>query len=254
MFRVMFQSACLISFLLALTGCASTGGQQSEISRAAKLNVQLGLDYLRQERLQLAETKLQRALAASPDSSQVQWAYALLQDRLGRGEAAERHFRRAISLSPDDAYARNNYGSFLCRQGRVKQGLAAFDKAASNPLYSEPESAWTNAGICLVRSSNDAETIKEAESYFRKALEANPRYVRALYQMAVLTSGQQRYLASRGYRQRLSEALQRDDPKVLWLCVVTERALNDHAEAQHCAARLKADFPTSRETTRLYEQ
>ena len=251
--RANIRVFCLSSFLLVLVGCAGMSEPQPEITRVAELNVRLGLDYLRQERFQLAKTKLERALSASPHSSQVQWAYALLQDKLGHEEAAERHFRKAISLSPNDAYAHNNYGSFLCRQGKVKKGLAEFDKAGTNPLYPEPESAWVNAGICLIRSSEDDVSAEEAEQYFRKALEENPEYVLALYQMAALTSRQQRYLASRAYRQRLAEALQRDNPKVLWLCVVTERALNNDSEAARCAATLKADFPTSRETALLYQ-
>src|SRR5262245_9149611 len=58
--------------------------QQStpDLKNAAAINVQLGVRYLNRGELKLAKVKLERALEQQPNVSEVQWAYALLQQRL----------------------------------------------------------------------------------------------------------------------------------------------------------------------------
>jgi len=54
-----------------------------------------------------------------------------------------------------------------------------FMAAVKDPLYRYPEAVYTNAGICA-HMRPDPEL---ADSYFRKALQANPKYPPALRQM-----------------------------------------------------------------------
>jgi len=108
-------------------------------------------------------------------------AYALLMDRLGETDAAAGNFNKALELAPADPELRNNHGGFLCRQKRLDEALAQFDKAAADPLYATPEYALTNAGICL----RDAGQPARAEPYLNAALQRNPRFPSAMYQMAV---------------------------------------------------------------------
>lgn len=215
--------------------------------QAAEINVKLGLSYLQKDRLDLAVTKLDRALTQAPDSSRVNWAYALLEDKLGKTSSADQYFRKAIKLNHEDSEAHNNYGAFLCRQGRVQDALKEFEAAVSNPLYQTPEYAYLNAGMCAA-GNDDAE---QAEVYFRKALDTNGRYVSALYQMALLTYRQKHYFSSRAFRQRADDGMTVNDPKLLWLCVMTERELDNPAEADECARKLMTEFPTSKEATSI---
>lgn len=243
-------SRVLMALLLALALAACVGPRPAAVNkgRAAELNTKLGLSYLEQGRLDLAELKLQRALKESPESSRVLWANALLYEKLEKNKRAEALYRKAIRYNPKDSEALNNFGTFLCKGGREKEAVKMFEKAVANPLYRTPEYAYTNAGLCELRSNNDV----KAEEYFRKALDTNTRYASALYQMALLTYQQKRYLTSRAYRERLAAVLKKLNPKVLWLCVVTERGLGDYSEADSCEKTLKATFPTSREASLLY--
>ena len=233
-------ATALLWATLVMTGCATTGVDEHR-NRAAALNIQLGLAYLKQKKLDLAEIKLGRALKESPRSSTAQWANALLYEKLGNLDLAEMHYRRAVALAPKDSDAQNNFGAFLCRTGRVKEALSAFDAALKNPLYAKREFAITNAGICLRKHNDHAGA--GAEDYFRRALKENPRYAPALYQMADMLYEQGRYLSSRAYRQRLEEALPRPEPKVLTLCIKTERAMGNNEVANRCEAQLKSRFP-----------
>jgi len=244
-----FNLIVVLMAALFLSACAGSkvGTGHDKNPQAAELNVQLGLSYLQKERPDLAKIKLERALKQAPNSSRVNWAYALLEEKLGNMNSAAKYFEKATKLNPDDAEGRNNYGAFLCSQDQVPEALAQFKLAVANRLYETPEYAYLNAGMCAA-GHDDAE---QAEDYFRKALDKSEGYVSALYQMALLTYQQKRFLASRAFRQRATDALSDDDPKLLWLCVMTERALKNSTEADECERSLKTNFPTSTEAAGL---
>jgi type IV pilus assembly protein PilF len=222
--------------------------QQTREQKAAKLNVRLGIAYLNRGDLELANTKLERALHEDPDLPEAHWSYALLQRRLGKAKLAEQHFREALSLDPQDSRAHNNYAVFLCEQQRFEQAQEQFVKAAENPLYPEPESAYTRAGKCVLRIPD----TQSAERYFRKALRLNPKYTPALFQMAKLMFNTDHYLKARGYVQRL-EQLSQHTAESLWISYQTERHLGDLEKADVYARQMKRRFPQSRETTLLLE-
>lgn len=235
-----------VFFLWSCSGL-KTGAGSGENLQAAELNVQLGLSYLQKDRPDLAKLKLDKALKQAPNSSRANWAYARLEEKLGNMTSAAKYFDKATKLDPDDAEAHNNFGAFLCQQDRVEEALKHFKLAVSNPLYETPEYAYLNAGMCAAGHEN----TEQAEGFFRKALDKKEGYVSALYQMALLTYQQKRYLASRAFRQRATDALPEDDPKLLWLCVMTERELKNLTEADECEHSLKTDFPSSSEAATI---
>lgn len=237
-----------IGVAVLLCACASTGqkGEDTQRERAAKINVQLGVGYLRKGNLALAQAKLDRALEQAPRLAIAHWSYALLQMRLGESELAEKHFRKAISLDSQDSRARNNYGTFLCARGRIEEAERQFLEAIENPLYKQPASAYTNAGVCVLKIPDK----KRAEQYFREALRKDPQYAPALVQMAQLAFDQQHYLQSRAFMQRYSEVGQHD-AKTLWLSYRIEDQLHNGAAAKALAAQLKERFPHSKETAQL---
>ncbi len=240
--------ALLIVAVVLASGCVGPGKPTVDKAQVAELNTRLGLEYMEQGRLDLAKVKLERARQAQPRSAEVNWANAMLYEKLGDMEKAESFFRKAMRADPSSAEAHNNFGAFLCRQERIEEGLKHFDKAAANPLYPTPEYALANAGLCLLEAGDET----RAEEYFRKALEKNPHYAAALYQMARLTYRQKRYLASRAFRERLAHVLKKPQPQLLWLCVVTERAMSNYGEADRCEKTLKTRFPDSDEARSLY--
>lgn len=79
------------------------------------------------------------------------------------------HFEQAIRLQPRDPEINNAYGLFLCSQNRGREGIDRLMIAARDPLYPNPDYAYTNAGMCALWL-NDA---KSAEDYLRRAVIAN---------------------------------------------------------------------------------
>lgn len=235
---------------IMLGGCNQTNVRpDDEKSSSAEANMELGILYMREGKKAVALELLQKAISQDPGLAEAHNAIAVLYENLGETDKADEHFRRAISIDPKNSQAHNNYGGFLCRNQRWDDAEESFLKAAANPLYETPEVAYTNAGIC----ANSAKDVAKAEEYWRKALEANPRFPAALLQMARLSVARKDYMRSRAYLQRLHE-LVKPNAESLWLGVQTERALGDrNAEASY-SMLLKNGFPDSPQAKQLLGQ
>ena len=245
--------AAILGALVASAGCvtSTSGGPQVEASPsdAAVANVQLGVAYMRKGDLELAHEKLSRAVTQDPNLPSAHTYYAFVLDQLGQTDDASTHYERAIRLAPDDPVIHNLYGAFLCRHERIRQGEKHFAAAARNPRYRTPEAALTNAGVCVLKRP-DADA---AEAYFRQALDRNPRYPEALWQLAALSFQEGRYLQSRAFLERFGET---SEPSAasLWLAVQVERELGDSSAAGRFEQTLIDRFPESVETRLLLEE
>lgn len=239
-------TAALMSAVLAcvaLAGCTAGGAedaQPSSSAQAASINVQLGLDYLRQGDLQLANNKLQRALSEDPHNADVHLAMALLDDQLGEAKDADREYRRALAISHRDPKMLNDYAVFLCSHDRAAEGVHYADEAAANPLYPTPWAAETNAGICLHNLHRDTEALQR----FTHALATNPGFADAVYQSAALEFAQQHFVQA---RLSIDVFLMNNQstPDLLLLGWRIAGAQNDAAGQQRYKARLDHDFPRS---------
>ncbi len=239
-----------LSLLLSLAGCASTPQSQfgSRPQEAAQLNAQLGAQYLRNGRLQLAKSKLDKALQQDPDNADAHAVYALLNMRLDQPEQARDHFETALDLRSGDPQILNNYGTFLCDQGDFQAGIDSFLKAAENPLYETPSYAHANAGRCAMR----ADELDEAQSHLRRAIELDPRLASALYDLARLEFQRGRLERARNYIERYHEVAT-PAPESLWLASRVERALGNRSSADEYGERLLRDFPDSPPADRFLE-
>ncbi len=242
----------VLSVLLTLAGCIATTDNpkpnKASDDDAALYNTQLGVQYMRQGKLERAMEKFQRALEQDPNRADTNQAIAVLYERIGEVDKADEHYRRALRLEKDSPEILNAYGAFLCNQGRRKEGQVYFERAALTPLYSTPAAAFTNAGVCARADSRP----EEAEEYFRRALAVDPRFVEALLQMASLTYEQGYYLQTRAFVERFLQTTSAT-PDVLWMGFLSEREMGNGEAATRYANQLKNEFPQSVQTRRLLE-
>jgi tetratricopeptide (TPR) repeat protein len=118
-------------------------------------------DHLGQSQYQLAQTQTGEEKTASL-------------------EAAVATFKKAVALKADDSFAYNQMGNALAAENKLPEATDALTKAASL----DPGNAATanfNIGAILV---NHGDTDKATE-YFKKAIEANPNYAEAHYQLGI---------------------------------------------------------------------
>ncbi len=231
---------CVLLAAGSLMACVSSGNGATNDKTAAEANLQLGAAYLRQGNLPVAKEKLERALQQNPRSAAVHSTMALLHERLGDDAKADAEFRAALGIAANEPEVQNNYAVFLCNKGRVGEGVKRFEQAAVNPLYRTPWVAYTNAGVCLRGAGSDG----DAQQQFNKALQAQPSYGEAVYQLADLDLTQKR--ATAAYK-RVDAFLARNPatPDLLLLGWRAAREAGDTPTAERLAYRLQTEYPAS---------
>lgn len=226
-----------VLLVLGMTACA-TMNQGGDRKEAARANTDLGVQYMNQGQNDRALQKLEKALQQDPQLGAAHAAIAILYTRLEELQLADKHYRRAIYLEPKNSTFNNNYGAFLCSTNKVDKAIGYFKKVLDDPVYPAHEEAHTNIGMCLRRKPD----LKGAEASFRKALEKNPRYPKALAQLAIVSYQQADFMQARAFLQRY-EAVSRPNRDMLLLGMRIEKQLGNIEGAAAYGRRLKQTYP-----------
>src|SRR6188508_1240552 len=238
---------------LGLAGCVTTdssGGkplkQDDPQEAAAKYNIQLGTAYLQQGNYALAREKLERSLKQNPKDPDVHTSLGLLYDRTGEPKLADKHYQEALKLAPNSPDISNNYAIYLCKRGRVDEGVERFAAVAANRYYRTPEVALTNAGVCL----RNAKRLDEAQARFTGAIKARPDYSEATVQLANLHVERGQVPEARKVVDSYLGAF-RPKPDVLFAAVTVARAAKDKMSEEKYSRALRLEFPDSAQARAL---
>ncbi len=235
----------------ALAGCVTSDGsperqREDPVEKAAKANVQLGTAYLQQGNYPVAKEKLERALKQNPRDPDVHTSLGLLYDNTGDSKGADKHFREALRLAPERPDISNNYAIYLCKTGRVDEGVERFGAVAANKYYRTPEVALTNAGVCL----RDAKRLEEARDRFAGAIRAKPNYSEATVQLATVNIELGNFPDARKVVDTYLGAF-KPSADVLYAAVTVARASKDKVTEDKYSRRLRLDFPESPQAKKL---
>jgi type IV pilus assembly protein PilF len=243
----------LVAVAAVLSLCAPLAGaqeKQSDREKAAAINAELAITYMKQDNLRAAREKADKALEQNSRSPEVQMAAGFVYDRLGEDKKAGGHFEQAVKLGgKDNPDVLNNAAVFQCRKGNKKRGEELFLQAAASPLYRMPEVAFANAGHCARADGRP----KDAERYFRQALSRNPKMPDPLLALADIQHEAGNDLQARAFVQRYHEAAP-TTAQSLWLGYRIENGAGDAVAAAEYSRRLRMEFPTSAEAAQLFEQ
>lgn len=241
-----------VTLALMLSACITTTtgdmGATASKSEAARLNMDLGIGYLRQGEYESARVKLEKSIQEEPNNATAHRALGLTYERLGAIDKAETEYRTAVKQAPQDADALNQLAVFLCMNGDEAEAMTLFDRAINVPLYQDRYLFYTNAGTCA-----KATDLALAENYLRRALALKDDFPDALFQMADVAYQRENYLQARAFVERY-EAVSQDSPAVLWLGYRIELGMANKAGAKVFADRLLRNFPESVETRMLLEE
>jgi type IV pilus assembly protein PilF len=213
---------------------------------AAKYNIQLGTAYLQQGNYSLAKEKLERSLKQNPRDPDVHTSLALLHDRTGDPKLADKHFREALRLAPDKPDISNNYAVYLCKNGRVDDGVERFMAVAANKFYQTPEVALTNAGVCL----RGAKRLDEAQQRFVGAIRVRPNYSEATVQLASLYLERGQVVEARKVVDTYLGAF-KPNPDVLLSAITVARVGKDRMSEEKHSRALRLEFPDSAQARAL---
>lgn len=243
----------MLLVVAGLAGCATQpgdldGNQSQTLTRAqaiAKVHTELAASYYERNQYAVALEELATALQYEPDYAPAYNMRGLVHMQLLEDKEAEDDFQHSLRLAPNSSETHNNYGWFLCQRGREREAVQHFLAAVKNPLYSTPERAYLNAGVCTEKTGD----FKNAELYLRRALILQPNMPEALAGLADVSYAQGDYASAKAYFRRFEQW--NNGPMSaanLWLGVRIERKLGDaNAEASY-AMQLRKNFPDARET------
>jgi len=234
-----------------LVGCVSSDGskalkREDPTDSAAKTNIQLGIAYLQQGNYTVAREKLERSLKQNPKDPDVHTSLGLLYDRTGEPKLADKHYQEALKLAPNNPDISNNYAIYLCKRGRVDEGVERFSAVAANRYYRTPEVALTNAGVCL----RNAKRFDEAQARFIGAIKARPDYSEATVQLATLHVERGQLPEARKVVDTYLGAF-RPKPDVLYTAVTVARASKDKMSEEKFSRTLRLEFPDSAQARAL---
>ena len=235
----------LVACVTTTTGDMRSGASSEE---AARLNMDLGISYLRQGDYEDAVVKLKKSIQEEPNNATAHRALGLAYEELGDSKSAEKEYRIAVRQGPDDADALNQLASFLCMKGDKPEAQKLFDRALDIPLYQDRAMLYVNAGTCVKNSD-----LALAEAYLRNALSLRPDYPSALIQLGEVAYARQNYLQARAFLERYV-VVSSTTANSLWLAYRVEVAMNDPVSAKTFADQLLNKFPASVEARMLLDE
>jgi tetratricopeptide (TPR) repeat protein len=174
----------------------------------------LGVCLTEAGRLDEAEKAIREAMAAQPEKDEFQLAMAGLYQMRNQTADAEKLYRRTVAEHPDSLLAHRTFGDFLVLQNRTAEAEAQYASAITNGtpdvalrhnyatvlskqgkqteaihqlqegLKQEPANAQLNFELAELLA--DQGRKPEAIACYTKAIDANPRFVIALNNLAWL--------------------------------------------------------------------
>ena len=239
--------------LLVLAGCANQqsqkaySGKESSQHESARVHTELGAGYYGQNQLAIALEEFTEATRLDPNYALAYNGLGLVYSALKEDSKADANFKKSVQMEPNNSQSRNNYGTFLCSRNRIDESITQFMDAVKNPLYTTPAVAYMNAGICSLRKNDTV----NAETYFQKALIANPGLSAAAYQLGLIYFNKEQYTF---VRAALQNALSNNpSPEVLWLAIRTERILGNKDAVSSYTLELRRQYPKSEQTKALLQ-
>lgn len=258
-----YGKGCLVAIVLStLISCSSfkekggIGGQaqvQSEplyslpetvdYEKAAKINIELGLSYLKQDDISRAKSKLARAKRLAPQLPEVHYSYGYFLEHVGEPEEAEKAYQKAISLYPKGGNAHNNYGAFLCRQRQYIKAEKEFLRAMEDPEFLSNAETLENAGLCILQVPDAA----KAKEYFEKALRYDAKRPQALLELGILYCKENNIAKAQYYHMRFLQISKPTARSMALAIALANKTGNKEREANY-RRLLRSQFPQASAT------
>jgi type IV pilus assembly protein PilF len=241
----------LVSTLLG--GCVSQStveikpAEQAGVSgpaQRAQIHSERAGEYYRLGNYAVALEAAQQAVAVMPGHAQAHNMLGIIYMQLREDGKAAASFQQAIKLAPNDPEILNNYGWFVCQRQNAAQSMQYFVTAIRTPLYTTPERAMYNAGVCA-RKSGD---IKVAELQLRAAIQRQPLYGPALIELADILLGVGKLKEAENMIARHMAVVQQPSADALLVGVRIARANGDRSSEVSYMQQLRRRFPDSPQT------
>jgi type IV pilus biogenesis/stability protein PilW len=166
--------------------------------------VRMAESLMKAGRVREALEHLDEAVAKHPDNAPLRLHYGRIALQAGRFADAEASFRKALEIDPYLTDARNYLGAVLSELGRFAEAEEQFERALQDRAYPTPELLYLNLGLLRLEQHREEQAIEA----LRRAVEIDPKFYRAHYELAAALEGRGDYreavreyeVAAPGYR------------------------------------------------------
>jgi type IV pilus assembly protein PilF len=249
-----------VSMVLALTGCASTGGgsgskpqadlvtssDEPEARKRARVRLELASGYFTEGKTAVALDEIKLALNADPNFGEAFNLRGLIYMRLSDLRLAEDSFKRALAINPKDADAAHNFGWMLCQQGRYDESFALFAQANALPLYGNQSKTYMTRGLCELAANRRA----DAERSFARSYELDASNPISGYHLSTLLFERGELQRAQFYTRRLNNS-DLSNSETLWLGIKIERKMGNNDVVSQLTTQLRRRYPQSKELASL---
>lgn len=167
-----YQSLFSIVLLGLLSSSCSLSEPRAMLNprAAAKARIRLGLAYLAQGELPLAQQNLEQALQYQPKNSQALRAMAYYQQQAGEPQSAKIYYQQALQQTPRDGQLLHQYADFLCQQRCYPEAQRYFTAALQAPGYTQMAATFQQSGFCYLLAGD----TRAAKQKLERALRHHP--------------------------------------------------------------------------------
>ncbi len=193
---------CVASLLLS-AGCASStrrADQELRLRRASS-HYNLGIDYIRKDRVALGIRELQLAESFDPKNPRIQQALGNAYWMRGKRDAAEKHYLRTLEVDPSYHEARLNLAVLYNQLDRFEEALAHSARLADDATFPGPWRALANKGLSQYRLGR----VEEARSTLQLGIDYRDDYWPALLYLGILEAEEGQRLEGLSLFQRVLE-------------------------------------------------
>lgn len=249
--KLRIATSCAALFLMA--GCVSQTTIENKVpdtpaasdpTQRAQVRTELAAAYYQRGQLGVALEEAKLAVKSNPAYAPGYNMLGLIQMELRQDAEATSSFEQGLRIAPNDSDILNNYGWFLCQRGDPQRAMPYFASALKNPLYTTPQRAYLNAGICAKQAGNDT----EADRNLRLALQIQPTLAPALYLLAEIHYRGGKFKDAGAFLDRYSRVQPNPDPDALLLGVRVSRAVGDKSNEESFLLQLRRRYPDAPQT------
>jgi len=156
--------------------------QRSEAQRRARMQYELGVDHLQNDRSPQAVASLLEAQRWDPSSERTELALAEAYRQQGRLAEAELHLKRALALKPRFHQAALNLAALYIQTERYAEAVPQLEKLLDDPTFAGPWRALTNLGWAEYRLGR----MDDAYRHLSLAVDYRPQHWPARFNLAIL--------------------------------------------------------------------
>jgi type IV pilus assembly protein PilF len=127
----------------------------ADARKRATVHTELGSAYFQERKFAVALEEANLAVKDDASFAPGHTLRALIYMEIKQPEEARASFARALAITPNDSELLNSVGWFECQLGDVDKAYEYFNRVKRDPLYATPYKPLLNEGLCMRKQNRN---------------------------------------------------------------------------------------------------